>query len=104
MNAAERLYQQYQRELKRLQKTCPHEQLTDWMEEWWAPGHDTGRKVKACANCNKIIHATRRCQVCLREFPENELKEGDGHTLPIGARYCEPCFRTELSKSTSGVV
>jgi hypothetical protein len=34
MNAAERLYEQYQRDLRRLQETCPHEQLTDWMEEW----------------------------------------------------------------------
>ena len=104
MNAAERLCEQYQRELKQLQEICPHEQLTDWMEEWWAPGHSTGRKVKACANCNKIIQATRRCQVCLGEFPEYVLKEGDGRSLPIGVRYCETCFRRELSKGASGVI
>jgi len=27
MNAAERLYEQYQRDLRRLQKSCPHEQF-----------------------------------------------------------------------------
>jgi hypothetical protein len=46
MNAAERLYAQYQKDLQHLQETCPHEQLADWMEEWWAPGHGTGRKEK----------------------------------------------------------
>ena len=98
MNAAKRLYEQYQQDLKHLQETCPHEQLTDWMEEWWAAGHGTGRKVRACANCNKVIQAKRCCHACHHEFLEDELKEGDGRTLPMGARYCETCYRTELSK------
>jgi hypothetical protein len=104
MNAAERLYEQYQSDLQHLQETCPHDQLTDWMDEWWAPGHSTGRKVRACVNCNKVIQATRRCQVCLGEFSEDVLKEGDGRSLPIGARYCEACFRRELSKGASRLV
>jgi hypothetical protein len=79
MNAAERFYEQYQRELKRLQDTCPHEHLTDWMEEWWAP--------------------KRRCQVCLGEFLEGELKEGDGRSLPLGEWYCEACYSGELSRA-----
>ena len=93
MNAAERLYEQYQRDLRHLQDTCPHEHLTDWMEEWWAPGHSTGRKVRACANCNKVVETTRRCQVCHGEFFEQELTEGDGRSLPKGAWYCDICFR-----------
>jgi hypothetical protein len=104
MNAAERLYEQYQRDLRHLQETCPHEKLTDGMEERWAPDHSISRKVRACANCNKVIQATRRCQVCLGEFPEDVLKEGDGRSLPIGARYCQTCFRRELSKGAPGVV
>jgi hypothetical protein len=98
MNAAERLYEQYQRDLKRLQEACPHDHLTDWMEEWWAPGHSTGRSVRACANCNKVVQPKRRYKVCLGEFLEGELKEGDGRTLPVGSRYCETCYQRELSK------
>jgi hypothetical protein len=99
MNAAERLYAQYQKDLQHLQETCPHEQLTDWMEEWWAPGHGTGRKVRACTNCNKVLQATRRCRVCLGEFLEEQLKEGDGRVLPVGGSYCDACYRSELSKA-----
>jgi hypothetical protein len=101
MNAAERLYEEYQRSLKHLQETCPHEQLTDWVQEWWAPGHSTGRKVRVCANCNKVVQAKRPCQTCRGEFLEQELKEGDGRFLPIGGRYCEACYRSELSRATA---
>jgi hypothetical protein len=93
MNAAERLYEQYQRDLKHLQETCPHEQLTDWVEEWWAPGHSTGREVKACTNCNKVVQARRLCLGCARAFPEKDLKQGDGRLLPVGGWYCEACHR-----------
>jgi hypothetical protein len=99
MSAAERLYEQYQRDLKRLQDNCPHEQLTDWMEEWWAPGHATERMVRACTNCNKVVQAKRHCQVCLGEFPEEELKEGDGRFLPLGGWYCAACYPGELTRA-----
>ena len=86
MNAAEKLYQQYQWDLKQLQDTCPHKQLTDWVEEWWAPGHSTGRRVRACANCNLVLLAERACSRCGKEFLEEELQEGDGRHLPLGSR------------------
>jgi hypothetical protein len=97
MNAAERLYEQYQRDLKHLQETCPHEQLTDWTEEWWAPGHSTGREVKACTNCNTVVQARRRCQGCSRWFLEQDLKHGDGRLLPVGSWYCEACHEEAVS-------
>jgi RNA polymerase subunit RPABC4/transcription elongation factor Spt4 len=92
MNAAERLYKQYQRDLKRLQETCPHEKLTDWMEEWWAPGHSTGREVKSCTHCNKVVQARRQCRECSGSFLEEDLKQGDGRLLQLGGWYCEPCY------------
>ncbi len=101
MNAAQRLREQYRRELQSLQEGCPHEQLTEWMEEWWAPGHSTEREVRTCANCDKVVEVRRRCRVCTRFFPESELKQGDGHTLPIGSWYCEAC-RAEAVLSTCG--
>jgi hypothetical protein len=100
MNAAERLCEQYQRDLRHLQESCPHDQLTDWMEEWWAPGHSTGRKVKACTNCNKVVQARRRCQGCSGVFLEQHLKQGDGHLLPIGSWYCEACRKEAESRAT----
>jgi RNA polymerase subunit RPABC4/transcription elongation factor Spt4 len=92
MNAAERLYEQYQRDLKHLQETCPHAELTDWNEEWWAPGHSTGREVKACANCNKIVQVRRQCHVCTQWFAEEHLKQGDGARLAFGGWYCASCY------------
>jgi len=91
MNAAERLYEQYRRELQRLQETCPHERLTDWMEEWWAPGHSTGREVQACTECNKTVRARRRCYGCSRLLLEEELQPRDGRLRPVGSWYCETC-------------
>jgi hypothetical protein len=70
---------------------CPHTDETDWMEEWWAPGHSTGRKVKVCANCNKVKHAKRYCDSCGKEFPVEELQEGDGRTRPHGSWNCVFC-------------
>jgi hypothetical protein len=99
MNAAERLYEQYQRDLKQLQETCPHEQRTDWMEEWWAPGHSTGREVKACTNCNKVLQARRRCRGCSGMFLEDDLKQGDGHLLPAGSWYCQACHTEAESRA-----
>lgn len=99
MNAAERLRQEYQQKLKQLQETCPHEEKTDWLEEWWAPGHGTGRRVRACANCNKILEAKRCCAVCGHQFLEANLQPGDGHVLPLGASYCAACHARERAKA-----
>ena len=97
MNAAEKLHEEYQRQLGHLQETCPHEKRSDWIEEWWAVGHSTERKVKVCQNCNKVLQAKMCCHVCQQEFPEEELQTGDGRTLPFGGKYCPACYRAELS-------
>jgi hypothetical protein len=99
MNAAQRLYEQYQKDLKHLQETCPHEQLTDWMEEWWAPGHSTEREVRACTNCDKVLQARRKCHGCSGLFSEDELKQGDGHITPVGSWYCDVCHQKAASKA-----
>lgn len=33
-------------------------QTSDWMEEWWAPAHSTGRKVRVCQRCYKVLEQT----------------------------------------------
>jgi len=47
--------QRHEREIAELQEQCKHTTLTAWLEEWWAPGHSTGRAVKCCEVCEKII-------------------------------------------------
>ncbi len=91
-NAAARLYEEYQQRLRALQDSCPHTELTDWMEEWWALGHATGRRVQACAECNKVIHMKRRCARCRTELIDDEAKEGDGKRLPGATFYCVRCY------------
>ena len=102
MSAAQKLHEQYQRELRQLQETCPHAQITDWIEEWWAPGHDTGREVRTCTNCEKFVQARRQCRKCGNPFLENELIEGDGRALPMGGWYCAACHVAALSGIETG--
>jgi hypothetical protein len=47
-------------EIAELQGTCPHREISDWAEEWWAPGHATGHRIKYCLRCDKImeVHKT----------------------------------------------
>jgi hypothetical protein len=99
MKEAKKLHEEYQKKLKHLQQTCPHEKQSDWMEEWWAPGHSTGRMVKVCSNCNKVLQAKRPCHDCRKECPEKDLRAGDGHILPYGAYYCEACHASALKKA-----
>jgi hypothetical protein len=99
MNAADKLFADYQRKLRHLQEMCAHSRATDWVEEDWAPGHSTGRAVQLCADCNKVLRARRPCQVCGKLFPEEELRHGDGRAPPLEGRYCEQCHRVELREA-----
>lgn len=59
MSEAEKIREKYialmNKELANLQANCKHEQPTEWMDEWWAPGHGSGMVVKQCARCGKEI-------------------------------------------------
>ena len=50
--------ERHKKDIEALRTECKHEKLTDWMEEWWAPGHSTGRKVKVCEFCEKVMETT----------------------------------------------
>jgi len=56
MNAKEKLYAKYVKDLEALQQTCKHRKAT-WMGEMWAPGHSTGREVKVCDRCGMIVNS-----------------------------------------------
>ncbi len=90
-NAAALLHEEYQQRLRALQESCPHLALTEWMEQWWAPGHSTGRRVQLCAECDKVIHVKRKCSGCGKDLIDDEAREGDGQRLPGGAFYCVDC-------------
>ena len=42
------------KEIAELQSKCPHIE-SKWCEEQWAPGHSTGRQLKICDVCEKIL-------------------------------------------------
>ena len=44
----------HEKEIEELQMLCPHEEISDWMDYMWAPGH-FGLPVKVCKFCGKII-------------------------------------------------
>ena len=42
-----------------LQGSCPHDEISDWMEEHWTPGHASGFLVKQCKRCGKEIERSK---------------------------------------------
>jgi len=58
MSKINEMLARHKREIEELQESCPHNGLSDWLEEQWAIGHGTGREVMICTECNKVV-ATR---------------------------------------------
>ena len=54
MKTAKQIREKCEEDIKKLQKICPHKQFT-WGEEQWAPAHSTGRRLKWCNRCEKIL-------------------------------------------------
>lgn len=59
LSEAQKIRERYEElmrtEISELQKTCPHEQISDWKDEEWALGHSTGRRVRQCLRCDKVM-------------------------------------------------
>ena len=92
MNKAEALRRQYEADLACLQETCPHTELSEFMGEWWAPGHSTGRSVQVCKECDKVVHSRQRCWNCLEYSYDDQGFSGDGHKHAYGGHWCsEAC-------------
>jgi len=51
----DQMRERHKREIERLQKSCKHKKLSNWIREWWAIGHSTGYMVKTCNFCGKVI-------------------------------------------------
>lgn len=41
-------------DIKKLQEICQHVDSI-WCEEQWAPAHSTGRQVRCCNFCEKVL-------------------------------------------------
>ena len=57
MKTFKQLQEQFDRDVKELRTSCKHEDVSDWIEEQWAPGHSSGREVQVCNICNKVVGA-----------------------------------------------
>lgn len=90
---AKSLREDFENKLKNLQENCKHEDLSNWIEEWWAPGHITGFMVKQCNTCEKIISRKTSCWECRKEIIDNDIKKGDGKTIPFGGNWCADCIK-----------
>ena len=68
------LEQEYKKAVVELQKVCKHNNITDWCDYWWAIGHSTGRKVKVCKHCRKIVEYDDSALHHMREQTLNNNK------------------------------
>ena len=55
MENIDQMLDRHRKEIAELQKKCNHPEISNWMDEWWAPGHSTGRSIKTCRICGKVV-------------------------------------------------
>jgi hypothetical protein len=60
-----KLENEYNKKLKLLQKKCPHKRKTNWIEQFWAPGHSSNVWFRKCKRCDLILE--KRNQLIIRE-------------------------------------
>jgi len=73
------LRDKFDKDVKKLQKECPHKKTTDWVDKWWAPGHSCGFKVKICLRCNKEVEqypSKKEREKNREKFRKEFIKEG----------------------------
>jgi len=49
------LQTEFELAISKIQEACKHKDVTDWVPEYWAVAHSTGRQVKICKHCRKIV-------------------------------------------------
>ena len=55
MSEVAKLREEFERKVKELQDSCPHEEITDWYNVHWAIGHPSLYEQRTCKRCDKII-------------------------------------------------
>ncbi len=54
MTTWNQLTREFDKKVDELQKSCPHKK-SKWYDECWAIAHYTGKQVKVCLRCNKVL-------------------------------------------------
>ncbi len=49
------LKEEFDAAVEELRQSCPHKDISEWMDEWWGIGHSTGSMVRVCTYCEKIV-------------------------------------------------
>ena len=83
---AKSLREKYEKELKDLQESCSHDDLSVWMDHMWAPVHYSGYQVKMCNICEKRMLVKVNCTNCGKEiiFKDDDFVSYETHL-------CEDC-------------
>jgi hypothetical protein len=97
---AQLLREEYERKLSELQASCPHAELSDWIESVNDPEDIDARR--RCLECAKVIHAMRTCRRCGRTLTDDEARFGDGRSLAWSSVYCVECFATARAERRYG--
>ena len=87
MKTYKELKEEFDEKVKDLQSKCKHEDVSDWIVEWYAVAHPTGWQVKMCNICDKMVARKIKCVDC-----EKELIEGVDVIKTVSSlSYCEKC-------------
>ena len=87
MKTYSELKEEFEKKVEDLQSKCKHEDVSDWIGEYWALTHITGWQVKVCNICDKVVARKTICSDCRKEL----IKGVDIIKEVSGVSYCEKC-------------
>jgi len=98
MVTAQELKDKYKKDLKKLQDNCKHEDVSDWIQEYWAPGHMSDFEVKICNICEKTVSKRTICDECMMIIVDDEIHYGDGKKLALNSHWCKDCYESLINE------
>ena len=85
MKTAKELKYKFDRDMEKLQASCSHKEVSDWIDVMWSPGHYTDYRIKECLICGKVLFKMKTCQGCSETYIIDTDKEDIFDCL------CEKC-------------
>jgi hypothetical protein len=74
MTKIEEINERHKKEIEELRSNCKHKSLSDWIEEYWAPGHTTGFQVRVCNECGEIVKRSHiRCECMNKKYYKGDI-------------------------------
>ena len=71
MENIDEMRKRHEAEIRTLERSCPHEQLSEWADWTWAPGHFSGR-VRVCENCGKVVKRDKKAGPIMQRLKVEE--------------------------------